>query len=133
MNGKSHYRFGVALVLATLVLRAATPAGYMPAAVGNGLPFEMCSSAVPAEILAAISGTGHHHHHHHHAGHGSGESAGQFNAGDCPIGQALSAEVAYDDTPAAVIALAEAPFNANVPVALRSLEQPVRRSRDPPA
>ena len=118
------------MVLATLALRAAIPAGFMPAAVGSGLPFEMCPSAVPAEILAAMSGAGQHH--HHHAGHDSGGKDGHFNAGDCPIGQALSAAVAFDDPPPAIIAPPAAPFNAIEPAALPSLEQPVRRSRDPP-
>ena len=63
----------------------------------------------------------------------SGGSDGHFNAGDCPIGQALAAAVAFDDLPPAVIAPAKAPLNANEPATLPSLEQPVRRSRDPPA
>ena len=132
MNGRPQIRFAIVMVLATLTLRAAIPAGFMPAAIGSGLPFEMCPSAVPAEILAAMSGAGHVHH-HHHTGHDSGGSDGHFNAGDCPIGQALAAAVAFDDLPPAVIAPAKAPLNANEPATLPSLEQPVRRSRDPPA
>ena len=132
MNGRPHIRLAIVMVLATLALRAAIPAGFMPGAIGSGLPFEMCPSAVPAEILAAMSGAGQHHH-HHHAGHDSGGGDSHFNAGDCPIGQALSAAVAFDDLPPSVIAPATAPLNANDPAALPSLEQPVRRSRDPPA
>jgi hypothetical protein len=132
MNGRPQLRFALVMVLATLALRAVVPAGFMPAAIGNGLPFEMCPSAVPAEILAAMSGAGHSHH-QHHAGHNAAGSDGHFNTGDCPIGQALSAAVAFDDLQPAVIAPAAAPLNASEPAALPSLEQPVRRSRDPPA
>ncbi len=130
MNGKTHYRLAVAFVLATLALRAAIPAGFMPAAVGSGLPFEMCPSAVPAEILSAMSGAGHHH---HHGGHDAKSDGRHFDAGSCPIGQLLSAALAFDHLPPANIAPALAPLNASEPGALRSFEQPVSRSRDPPA
>ena len=52
MNGRPQIRFAIVMVLATLTLRAAIPAGFMPTAAKGGLPFEMCPSAVPAEILA---------------------------------------------------------------------------------
>ena len=128
MNRKPHYRLVLAAALATLVLRAAIPAGFMPSAAGDGLPFEMCPSAVPAEILAAMSGAG-----HRHAGHDTDSDSSHFDAGHCPIGQALSITIAADEPAPADIAPAVATFNAYIPVALHSCEQPTRRSRDPPA
>ena len=114
-------------VLVALVMRAAIPAGYMPATAGSGLLFELCPSAVPAEILAAMSGS---RHMHHHDGEGS---SSHFNAERCPIGQVLSMAAAIDiaapveDIPAVVapaIDVSPAP-GARSPVN--------RRSRSPPA
>ena len=77
--------------LAMLALRALTPEGYMPAAQGSGLLFELCPEGVPAEFMQALSGGGHHH---HHGASDSGDSAA--DTGDCPIGHMLSSAVAHD-------------------------------------
>ncbi len=127
MNRKPHYRLALAAVLATLVLRAAIPAGFMPSAAADGLPFEMCPSAVPAAILAAMSGAGHHH------GHGSEPAGKHFDTGSCPIGQSLSYAVAVDAFAFADIPPAAAALAATRPGVLHSFAQPHRRSRDPPA
>jgi hypothetical protein len=77
-------------VVATLAMRAAIPVGYMPASAGSGLLFELCPSAVPAEILMAMSGVDHVHH------HGGDNDDSPFNAEQCPIGQMLSVAAAVD-------------------------------------
>ena len=128
MNRKPHYRLVLAAALATLVLRAAIPAGFMPSAAGGGLPFEMCPSAVPAEILAAMSGAG-----HHHTGHDADRDSSHFEAGHCPIGQALSTAIADNGLTAIEFAPAVAVLEPRVETALSSFEQSTRRSRDPPA
>jgi hypothetical protein len=128
MSSRPLYRVVVACALVTLVLRAAIPAGFMPTAVTGGLLFEMCPSAVPAEILAAMSGAG-----HHHGGHESGDAGKHFDAGSCPIGQALSAATAIDELRLADVPPAATTLNARIPAALTSHDQPTRRSRDPPA
>ena len=81
-----------------MLLRAAIPVGYMPAASGSGLLFAMCPSAVPADLLAAISasdGVGEHRAGHHMAHHGataeSDTPSQHFDASHCPVGQILSA------------------------------------------
>jgi hypothetical protein len=94
--------------LAMLALRALTPEGYMPAAQGSGLLFELCPEGMPAEVMQALSGGGHHHHH-------GASSSGDATAGtsDCPIGHMLGSAVAHDadgvsniapDTPIWIIA-----------------------------
>ena len=130
MDRRPHFRLVLAVALATLVLRAAIPAGFMPSAARGGLPFEMCPSAVPAEILAAMSGAGHHHASH---GNDADPDSCHFDAGHCPIGQALAIAVAADEAVAAAIVPATATLNAHIPSVLHSHEQPTRRSRDPPA
>ena len=64
------------------VLRAFIPAGYMPAAPGQGLLFELCHDRLPVSLMAALDGHG------HHAGHGGHEE--HSAAGDCSIGHILS-------------------------------------------
>ena len=114
-------------VVMTLITRAAIPAGYMPATAGSGLLFEICPSAVPAEILAAMSGSGHQHH------HGEEAADSHFDAEQCPIGQLLNIAVAIDianpidEPPTSLMPTVDVlpPASANSPVN--------RRSRSPPA
>lgn len=78
--------------LAMLTLRALTPDGYMPGSKGSGLLFELCPSAMPAEIMQALAGDSHHHH-----GHGGGDDSGSVSATEqCPIGHMLASAVAVD-------------------------------------
>lgn len=92
----------VALLLATLGTRAATPDGFMPAAPGKGLLFELCPTAVTPEVMAVIRSWqpgGHHMHHGHHGmvgDHGSDHAAHEGN--QCPIGHLLASAVAVDTT-----------------------------------
>jgi hypothetical protein len=109
-----------------LALRAVTPEGYMPAAQGSGLLFELCPEGVPAEIMQALSGGGHHH---HHGASGDGAAA----TGDCPIGHMLSSAVTHDadgvrdiapDTPTWTIATVRP---------AQGRRHPTYQSRAPPA
>lgn len=70
-------------------MRAFIPAGYMPAAPGKGLLFELCHDGVPAEFMSALAGHGEHGHHGAHGEHGS--------TGDCSIGHILA--LAFADAP----------------------------------
>ena len=79
----------LAILLAGVVLRAFVPAGYMPAAPGKGLLFELCHDGLPAEFMAALAGHGGHAHHGGHEGHGA--------TGDCSIGHILA--LAFADAP----------------------------------
>ena len=76
------WRTLVAIMLAGVVLRAFIPAGYMPAAPGKGLLFELCHDGLPAGFMQALGGHGHHAGHGGHDDHASG--------GDCSIGHILS-------------------------------------------
>ena len=112
-----------------LALRAFTPEGYMPAAQGSGLLFELCPEGMPAEVMQALSGGGHHHHHHG----ASGDDDSATGTSECPIGHMLSSAVAHDadgvsnfapDLPTWIIAGAR-------PAQARRL--PTYHSRAPPA
>ncbi|MCP4302856.1 MAG: hypothetical protein GY783_19915 [Gammaproteobacteria bacterium] len=78
------------VLLAGLILRAATPTGYMPAAPGSGLLFELCPGQLPAGV--SIPGTNSHDHHHHGA-----EDNSQPEPDQCQMGHLLSSAVAVDD------------------------------------
>ena len=93
------WRALLTILLAGIVLRAFVPAGYMPAAPGKGLLFELCHDGVPAGFMEALGGHGHHS---GHAGHGDhDEHAG---GADCSIGHILSLAVIDEiDTPQTAI------------------------------
>jgi len=79
-------------LLASLLMRAGIPDGYMPAAQGSGLLFELCPAGVPESFMRALTGSDHHQHHAD-----TGSSGSHYDAGQCPIGHILSASVAFDD------------------------------------
>jgi hypothetical protein len=114
-------------LLAGLILRAATPAGYMPAAPGSGLLFELCPGQLPVGV--SLPGTNSHNHHHH-----SAEDDSQSEPDRCQMGHLLSSVVAVDD------ALAEeslrfeaADITIPPPAAKPSALLSAYRSRGPPA
>jgi hypothetical protein len=81
------------LLFAALLLRAVIPAGYMPAAAGSGLWFELCPEGVPAEFAEFLSvDIGHHHH-----GNADGENTGEDDH-QCPVGHMLLSAAAADST-----------------------------------
>jgi len=96
------WRALLTVLLAGIVLRAFVPAGYMPAAPGKGLLFELCHDGVPAGFMETLGGHGHHSGHAGHAGHGDhDEHAG---GADCSIGHILSMAVIDEvDAPQAAI------------------------------
>lgn len=91
MHGALIRRGCFVALLATVLLRAAVPAGYMPAPIGSGLLFELCPAGMPAGFLEALTDAGRHAHH-------AEEPAGgeHFDAEHCPIGQLLSGAAAVD-------------------------------------
>ncbi|MDJ0700608.1 MAG: hypothetical protein QNJ07_12190 [Woeseiaceae bacterium] len=128
------------LVVATLATRATIPEGYMPSAPGTGFLYELCPSAVPAEVMRVLqarrgpSAHAHHGHHGHHADT-SGEPADHtvHDGAQCPIGHLLASAVAIDMSWEAD-ALPPAPEFEAAPVIvrLRSLRT-ATSSRGPPA
>ena len=127
-----HRQFLLVAALATLSLRAMTPDGYMPGSADSGLLYELCPEGMPAEIMQALAGDGHHH--HHHGGHGSnGDGAASVSGTEqCPIGHMLASAVAVD-TGSVPDLLPDAPLfrDAPVNVAIRTLAT-AYRSRAPP-
>jgi hypothetical protein len=108
-----------------LLLRAAIPVGYMPAAVGSGLPFVLCPENIPAEFLYRVTGEqgGHSAHHTDHS-----------DDHHCPVGHLLLSAFAVGDQIQFVAILpapefAPVPEYAGIPAAPRSHYEP----RGPPA
>ena len=79
----------VVALLASLLLRASIPDGYMPAKWGSGLLVELCPARVPAQVMQALGGD------HHH--HGPASTSSHLDTSQCPIGHMLSAAAAVDD------------------------------------
>ena len=71
-----------AILLGAVLLRAFVPVGYMPAAPGQGLLFELCESRLPASFTTVLEG------HAHHGDHSAHEEHSAF--GDCSFGHILS-------------------------------------------
>jgi hypothetical protein len=93
------WRVLVTVLLTGVLLRAFIPAGYMPAAPGKGLLFELCHDGLPVSFMAALDGHGHHAGHGGHGGHEEHAAAG-----DCSIGHILSMAVIDEvDAPQAAI------------------------------
>ena len=92
MNRITHNRLKPMLLLsAALLLRAAIPAGYMPAAAGSGLLFEFCPEGIPAEFMQILTGeSGHEHGHMDHGDSGHHDH-------QCPVGHMLLSAAAVDD------------------------------------
>ena len=140
MRQSAKFRTAAALLLAAIVLRAAIPVGYMPAALVSGQLFAMCPSAVPADLLAAIAvpkGSGPHetgHHPHHHGDtEGSGSTGQHFDASHCPVGQMLSTNALTAPEFSIAIPAVSAAWGAaefRVPASTTLLRG---HSRDPPA
>lgn len=108
----------IVLLLATLVTRAATPDGFMPAAPGKGLLFELCPSAVPAHVMQMIRSWQHGDHHmHDHGNHGDGHASHDSN--QCPIGHLLAVAAAVDTTTQATEELPPTPVFAPTQTLLR--------------
>jgi len=113
------------MLLAALVMQASIPLGYMPAAPGSGLLFELCPAGMPAGFSRSM---GHAHHHGEMPDEG-----GQVDEDPCPIGHLLSVVVAVDSF-WLLDALAALPIRIIEPVLpARSRAAAQHRSRGPPA
>jgi len=105
------WRFLVTVLLAGAILRAFVPAGYMPAAPGKGLLFELCHDGLPAGFMEALGGHGHHGGHDGHDENASG--------GDCSIAHILS--MAFIDEAHAAEPAVQAPLGVLVVAPLAQL------------
>lgn len=81
----------VLVLLAGLILRAATPLGYMPAAPGSGLLFELCPGQLPAGLTLPGTSVAHDHHRH------GADDKSQPEPDQCQIGHLLSSAMAVDN------------------------------------
>ena len=120
-----------AATLAALALRALAPDGYMPAARGSGLLYELCPSGMPAEVMQALSGHGGHHHHHGSHGNDTDEQASADK--QCPIGHMLASAIAVDVAPIDEFAPGAELLILESPRSSWRLHNAGYRSRAPPA
>jgi len=116
------------LLLAALLLRAAIPDGYMPAALGSGLLFEMCPARVPSGLMQALAGSTQHQHHSQ-----SAAATPAYDASQCPIGHLLSAAFTADDYWQASAAPIAPLFIQYRGPFVASVARVTHRSRGPPA
>lgn len=124
LDRKRHRVLSVLLI--ALLMRVAIPAGYMPAAAGSGLLFELCPEGMPALVMQALSPQ---HHHHHEP---SDETQGSFDAEQCPVGHMLASAIAGD---AAEVPDLEAPalaFDVQIILSHTCITRAVYLSRAPP-
>jgi len=112
------------LLLATLLMRVAIPVGYMPAAAGSGLLFELCPEGLPPSVMQALGG-------HHHQAH-SNKSETSFDAEQCPVGHMLSSAMATEAVQALDVEPILAIYTCPVTVSQTSVTRTAYRSRAPP-
>jgi len=113
------------LLLAALLMRAAVPVGYMPAAPGTGLLFELCPDGMPAGFNPSEG-----HAHHHHA---APDAAGEAGADQCQLGHMLSSAAAVGDSWQLDIVETLPVFSPMPTPPERGIAATAYRSRDPPA
>ena len=91
------------LLAVGFIVRALAPAGYMPAASGSGLLFELCPDRLPAGFMLPNQQGAHSHHHHDRTQ--SDEQASSASADFCQLGHMLIAAAAVGES-----ASVDAPF-----------------------
>lgn len=114
-------------LFAALLLRAAIPAGFMPAAAGSGLWFEFCPEGVPAEFMQLLSGVAGHdygHTDHGHPGH---------DADPCSLGHMLLSAASVDDASQPEDVAAAPPPTTFAAYSFTSVARTHYHSRGPPA
>jgi hypothetical protein len=115
-----------AILLGAVLLRAFVPAGYMPAAPGQGLLFELCHDGLPVSFMSTLQGHAHHGDHSAHDDHGP--------IGECSFGDILTS--AYIDAPDAP-ELPLVPADNTLPVVVADVRVTqriyARAPRGPPA
>lgn len=124
MNRFRHHRLKPLLLLsAALLLRAAIPAGYMPAAAGSGLLFEFCPEGISVEFMQILAGeTGHDHH-----------GGDEHDDHKCPVGHMLLSAAAVDSAEQIELAPVPQALFAVTPYSFTSISPTYYRSRGPPA
>ena len=120
----NRHRAAALLVAAALLARAVIPVGYMPAAPGSGLLFELCPEGMPA----GFGGSSHHAHHHDPSSIDS-----QPEPDRCPIGHMLSFAFAVGDTWQLDVVDALPVTSPMLALPERGIAATAYRSRDPPA
>lgn len=128
MNRFRHHRLKPLLLLsAALLLRAAIPAGYMPAAAGSGLLFEFCPEGISVEFMQILAGDGDTGHAHNHGDSSHGDDH------KCPVGHMLLSAAAVDNAAEIVLAPAVQALSTTSSYSFNSVSRTYYHSRGPPA
>ena len=77
-------------------MRALVPAGYMPAAAGSGLLFELCHDGMPMALMEALKGGGHAH--DYHAAHAAGHYGSDHDSSGNRRGHGYSPHAGHHDS-----------------------------------
>jgi len=126
MNRFRHHRLKPLLLLsAALLLRAAIPAGYMPAAAGSGLLFEFCPEGISVEFMQILSGDSGHDHDHSDGAEGDDHK--------CPVGHMLLSAAAVDTAEPTILAPNTQALITHTSYSFTSVSRTHYRSRGPPA
>jgi len=114
------------LLLAVLLVRAAIPVGFMPAAAGSGMLVVFCPDGVSPEFMQFLAGdTGPEH---DHMGHGNpGNDTHQ-----CPIGHMLLSATATDDGSSTADMVTFPPPSASASYFFTNITRTHYHSRGPP-
>jgi hypothetical protein len=122
-----HHRLKPLLLLSVAVLlRAAIPAGYMPAAAGSGLLFEFCPEGISTEFMQILSGDSGHDHSH-------GGDDGENDNHKCPVGHMLLSAAAVDNASEVILAPVALALTTNTSYSFTSVSRTHYQSRGPPA
>jgi len=113
------------LLSAALLLRAAIPAGYMPAAAGSELLFEFCPEGISVEFMQILSGDAEHDHSDHGGTDGDDHK--------CPVGHMLLSAAAVDNAEQIELAPNPQALFAVTHYSFTSVSPTYYRSRGPPA
>lgn len=125
------------LLCTSVLLRVAIPTGYMPAAGGSGLWFELCPEHVPVGFLTALNGAAEEA--SSHVGHAEHlqlldpQSHSAHDEHECPFGHLLSSAAAIDQSSDAPLNLTPLLYVLSSAKSLRLSHQPLYQSRAPPA
>jgi len=117
----------VVLLLAMLLLRAAIPVGFMPAAVGSGMLVVFCPDGVSAEFMQFLAGDAGGS--HDHLEHGSADD----DTHQCPIGHLLLSAAATDSDSAVAEVTGAPPPTTTTSYSFTSVSRTHYYSRGPPA
>jgi hypothetical protein len=128
-----HWLAGI--VFAGFVLRALTPAGYMPAPIGADGPFALCPNSNPglSQLLSQVGGPkAHHHGAHDHNAQGTPGAENKAPWESCKFGAASGAAAPVADIRTDIPVAAPVLVATTIVTIIRAMPLRTIRVRGPP-